>query len=159
MEDFKNRYPQVPNELVARIIPSGKWQGDSLPWNRRMRRRFQGTNVLIIHLFSGENQKFWTSRLNQGGKVAMCLDKAANPAQDLLNDEVASYLAYLCDAGLVESLLGGPPCRTVSALRFRPPGPPPVRSREGPERFGLENLSENLKELVMGDSVLFLRQL
>eukprot|EP00435_Cladocopium_sp_Y103_P000685 s2805_g1.t1 len=26
MEDFKNRYPQVPNELVARIIPSGKWQ-------------------------------------------------------------------------------------------------------------------------------------
>ena len=27
IEDFKSRYPQVPNELVARIISSGKWQG------------------------------------------------------------------------------------------------------------------------------------
>ena len=27
IEDFKSRYPQVPNELVARIIASGKWQG------------------------------------------------------------------------------------------------------------------------------------
>ena len=72
-----------------------------------MRRRFQGTNALIIHLFSGENQKFWTSRLNRGGKVTMCLDtdKAANPAHDLLNDEVASYLAYLCDTRVVEGHL------------------------------------------------------
>ena len=89
----------------------------------------------------------------------MCLDKAANPAQDLLNDEVASYLAYLCDTGVVEALLGGPPCRTVSALRFRPPGPSPVRSRTGPERFGLENLAGDLGGLVAGDPVLFLRQL
>ena len=88
----------------------------------------------------------------------MCLDKAANPAQDLLND-VASYLAYLCDTGVVEALLGGPPCRTVSALRFRPPGPSPVRSRTGPERFGLENLAGDLGGLVAGDPVLFLRQL
>ena len=98
-----------------------------------MRRRFQGTNALIIHLFSGENQKFWTSRLNRG--------------------------AYLCDTGVVEALLGGPPCRTVSALRFRPPGPSPVRSRTGPERFGLENLAGDLGGLVAGDPVLFLRQL
>ena len=35
----------------------------------------------------------------------MCLDKAVNSSQGLLNDEVASYLTFLCGSGRVESLV------------------------------------------------------
>ena len=38
----------------------------------------------------------------------MCLDKAVNSSQGLLNDEVASYLTFLCGSGRVESLVGRP---------------------------------------------------
>ena len=32
--------------------------------------------------------------------------------------------------GLVDVVIGGPPCSTWSRLRYRPNGPPPVRSRD-----------------------------
>ena len=59
---------------------------------------------------------------------------------------------------MVDVILGGPPCRTVSKLRFRRPGPPPLRARSGPERFAL-NLTDAMRELAWGDAVLWLRQL
>ena len=63
----------------------------------------------------------------------------------------------VCESGRVEAFLGGPPCRTVSKLRFRSPGPPPVRSRSGPERFGLRDLSPGLRECALQDTLLWLR--
>ena len=87
------------------------------------------------------------------------MDKEANLYQDLLRDEVTSYLAEVCEQGNVDSLIGGPPCRTVSKLRFRSPGPPPLRSREGPQRFALDDLTVAQKELAWGDAVLWMRQL
>ena len=82
-----------------------------------------------------------------------------DPAQDLLSDQLTSFLAELCEKGTVDALLGGPPCRTVSKLQFRQPGPPPLRARTGPQRFALENLSDSLRELAWNDAVLWMRQL
>ena len=62
-------------------------------------------------------------------------------------------------SGVVDALVGGPPCRTVSRARFRQPGPPPLRARYGPERFGLSGLTHDQRELAIGDGVLWLRQL
>ena len=82
-----------------------------------------------------------------------------DPAQDLLSDHLTSFLADLCERGSVDVVLGGPPCRTVSKLRFRQPGPPPLRARSGPERFALESLSDALRELAWNDAVLWMRQI
>ena len=83
----------------------------------------------------------------------------ADASQDLLSDQLASFLAEVCEKGTVDVLLGGPPCRTVSKLRFRRPGPPPLRARNGPERFVLNDLSDSMRELAWSDAVLWMRQL
>ena len=53
--------------------------------------------------------------------------------------------------------LVGPPCRSVSRLRHRAPGPRPVRGRDD-RRFGLSDLTVSEKELVVGDLALLLKQ-
>ena len=157
--DFKKMFPEVPDELAARVIPSGEWDGDCLPWNRRWRRQLQSCEDIILHLFSGPHQSWWSSRLNKRGRLTLCLDKEVSELQDLHHDGVASYLAFLAGEGRVAGVIGGPPCRSVSKLRFRRPGPPPVRARHGPQRFALEGLSEANHELAFGDAVLWMRQL
>ena len=64
----------------------------------------------------------------------------------------------LAASGRVKALLGGPPCRTVSALRYQEDGGPGVlRSEEFP--YGLPTLSAADHQLVVGDSVLLFRML
>ena len=112
-----------------------------------------------MHLFSGPDQAWWKKRLETSSRAVLCVDKMVDPAQDLLSDQLTSFLAELCEKGTVDALLGGPPCRTVSKLQFRQPGPPPLRARTGPQRFALENLSDSLRELAWNDAVLWMRQL
>ena len=60
-------------------------------------------------------------------------------------------------SGAVVSVIGGPPCRTVSACRSRSPGPRAVRSEEHP--YGFADLTNSKKQMVEGDSVLWLRMM
>ena len=83
----------------------------------------------------------------------ICVDKMADSNQDLLADQLTSFLAEVCEKGVVDVILGGPPCRKVSKLRLRRPGPPPLRARSGPERFALEDLSDAMRELAWNDAV------
>ena len=159
LRKFQERFPEVPDEIVVRVIPSGRWKGSDVPWNRHLRRRWSQADSIVVHLFSGPDQKWWKSHLEGGGRSVVCVDRDADPAQDLLADGVASFLAEMCMSGVVDALLGGPPCRTVSRARFRQPGPPPLRARYGPERFGLSGLTHDQRELAIGDGVLWLRQL
>ena len=53
--------------------------------------------------------------------------------------------------------LVGPPCRSVSRLRHRAPGPRPVRGRDD-RRLSLSDLTVSEKELVVGDLALLLKQ-
>eukprot|EP00913_Durusdinium_trenchii_P014186 g13313.t1 len=108
---------------------------------------------------NGPDQSWWRKRLETGSRSVLCVDKMVDPAQDLLSDHLTSFLADLCERGSVDVVLGGPPCRTVSKLRFRQPGPPPLRARSGPERFALESLSDALRELAWNDAVLWMRQI
>eukprot|EP00435_Cladocopium_sp_Y103_P055328 s781_g18.t1 len=57
---------------------------------------------------------------------------------------------------VVEQVLGKAEEGSVSVTVE--PAPLPLRSREGPERFGLEGLDESLKKRVEDDTVLWLRQ-
>ena len=66
------------------------------------------------------------------------------------------YLLALCASGRVSAILGGPPCRTVSALRYQnDDGPGVLRTDAYP--YGLPTLTPADHELVMGDSILMFR--
>ena len=80
--------------------------------------------------------------------------------QDLLDAGVWSYLLQLVRSSRVIAVLAGPPCRTVSAARYRDDGGPrPVRSRHGLQRFGLETNTMMEQQLADTDSQLWLRTL
>ena len=159
LTDLRKLWPEVPDELLARVIPSGKWSGDQVPLNRHQRKRLLSSPSVVVHLFSGPDQSWWKKRLESPSRAVVCIDKMVDLGQDLLSDQLTSFLAELCEKGNVDALIGGPPCRTVSKLRFRQPGPPPLRARSGPERFALADLSDVFRELAWNDAVLWMRQL
>ena len=149
----------LADELIARVVPMGKWSSDQVPLNRRQRQRVMSSSSVILHLFSGPDQSWWKKQLDSNTRTVLRIDKTVDSAQDLLSDQLTGFLAEVCEKGVVDVVLGGPPCRTVSKLRFRRPGPPPLRARNGPERFALNDLSDAMRELAFGDAVLWVRQL
>ena len=39
LTDLRTMWPEVPDELLARVVPSGKWSADQVPLNRNQRKR------------------------------------------------------------------------------------------------------------------------
>ena len=159
LSELKDLFPQVPHHLLERLLPKKSWTGEGLPWNRHERRRVRKAKEVVIHLFSGDSKRFWQKELEAESRAVLCIDTVIDQGMNLLRDDIFSYLLDLADGGTVCALLGGPPCRTMSRLRFKQPGPPPLREREGPYRFGLPQLDRYLRKQVEDDTVLFLRQL
>ena len=62
-------------------------------------------------------------------------------------------LAELCEDGMVDAVIGGPPCSTFSRARHRPGGPRPVRLR-GRWIWGLPGLADWEKRRVEEANVL-----
>ena len=158
LEEIRQMFPELPEEIAVRILPSSGWHGEDLPWNRRIRRRLRKASQVVIHLFSGKNSGFWQKELSGNGREVLCVDTELDRRQNVLNDGVYSYLLMLSDGGTVQAILGGPPCRTMSRLRYRQPGPPPLRTRLGANRFGFDGLDPQLQQRVEDDTVLWLRQ-
>eukprot|EP00435_Cladocopium_sp_Y103_P040850 s2478_g11.t1 len=156
---LKAVFPSTPDEVLARVPPKEEWKGQELPWNRRRRRRMLRAKEVVIHLFSGPDAKFWEKELSSPEREVICLDLEIDKRHDLRSDHLFAVLVHLCQRGTVRCILGGPPCRTVSRLRHTQPGPPPLRARSGPERFGLLNLDAWLRRRVEEDTTLWLRQL
>ena len=66
----------------------------------------------------------------------VCIDLQAEVPADLHDDQTNMYLLALAASGRVKAIVGGPPCRTVSALRYQDDGGPGVlRTEEHP--YGL----------------------
>eukprot|EP00435_Cladocopium_sp_Y103_P065207 s1247_g27.t1 len=158
LKELRTMFPEVPEEILERILPKRQWNAEELPWNRRTRRRIRRAAQVVIHLFSGKTDQFWKKELGREDREVLCVDVEIDRRQNLLRDDVYDYLLEVADGGTLEAVLGGPPCRTVSRLRYRQPGPPPLRSRLGPERFGLQGLDEVLLKKVHDDTILWLRQ-
>ena len=160
---LKALFPALPDEILMRVIPEMAYvqdgiDGSRLPWNRRKRRNIANAKQVVVHLFSGPDQRFWEKKLSGNGVEVLCVDLNAQVPADLHDDNVFRYLLMLAASGRVKTLLGGPPCRTVSALRYQNDGGPGVlRSEEHP--YGLPTLKEAEQELVVGDSVLLFRML
>ena len=73
----------------------------------------------------------------------------ADPLWDFTLPAVVALLCGLAAAGMLQFLLGGPPCGTFSRLRHLlwSPGPPPVRSR-GAHVWGLPWLTGSMARRV-----------
>ena len=90
--------------------------GARLPWNRRKRRRLARASNIIVHVFAGENPKFWENQLSTATTEVICVDLLGGCKADLMDRNVYGYLLQLAASGRLRTLLGGPPCRTISAF-------------------------------------------
>ena len=78
LQELKALFPQVPDDLLVRVPPRRRGTSEDLPWNRRLRRTFQGADALVMHLFSGPDQSFWKRKMAEHGLTALTLDKSAS---------------------------------------------------------------------------------
>ena len=65
-----------------------------MPWNRHFRRKVRKASEVVVHLFSGGDEKTW-QELGTEDRVVVCVDLALHRGHDLLSDQVASFLMEL----------------------------------------------------------------
>ena len=153
---MRKEYPKLPEEVIMRTIPDLSKEVDTtkLPWNRRKRRSLEKAERVVLHLFSGRDEKCW-QQLEDGRTQVLCVDVLLHGGSDLNNDNVFRYLLDLAVRGKICGVIGGPPCRTTSPCRYRQPGPRPVRSKAEP--YGMATLTSKEAEQVISDVCLWFR--
>ena len=128
-EFWRKWYPQVPREVLKFMKgQNGGGYVHQWPFNRHRRRQLETAKGVIVHLFAGTAVK-WDDLRSTGYEV-FCLDILKNDKEDLHNPALWGYLCRLARMGKLKILVGGPPCRTLSRLRHRRPGPRPLRGRQ-----------------------------
>lgn len=111
-----------------------------------------------MHFYSGPNGKFWEKELSTKDTEVLCIDILSTCKADVMDDKIYKYLLMLASTGKVREVLGGPPCRTVSALRFQCDGGPGIIRTEA-DPYGAPGISPEEQALVTKDALLFLRML
>lgn len=85
------------------------------------------------------------------------MDILHGKAEDVHHPVLWGFLMRLARQGSLVAIIGGPPRRTISRLRFRCPGPRPLCDRDH-GRFGLEGLSWDEQRLADHDTALVVKQ-
>ena len=155
-------FPGLPEDVLTRLVPpldvlESDDFGSMLPWNRRKRRRVHRAKNVVVHVFAGENHQWWEKQCSSRDTEVLCVDIIGGPVKaNLLDPNIYAYLLGIAGSGKLKVLLGGPPCRTVSALRYQDDdGPRPVRTEECP--YGIEELTPQEAEMVEHDVILMHR--
>ena len=153
---IKKEFPDLPDAICRRVVPKmSEIDSEKLPWNRRLRRKMMKSKRVVLHLFSGPDEKTWKV-LDDADTMVICVDKVLHPRSDVLNDHLMMFLLKLAMTGSVHAILGGPPCRSVSACRYADDGgPKPVRSEQEP--YGLATLSQQQRDWVEDDIAMLFR--
>ena len=123
------------------------------PWNRRIRRRLERSNGVLIHLCSGKQR--WKPVCHARFEV---LEVEVQHGHDILSPSVCSYLLKLARLGLIRGVIGGPQCSTLSRLRnVYDNGPRPLRGRGDETRYGLPDLNEEEYNAVRDSNAIWVR--
>ena len=129
-------FEDVPDYILQKVVPEDfsldENQQERLPWNRRCRRRHQKAKRIILHLYSGPDEKYWVEKFQGPETEVICIDTCLNPKSNMLNDATMVYLIRLVLQGKIAAVIGGPPCRTVSACRYHEQGTPEAETWQGP---------------------------
>ena len=148
--------------MVEGFDPSRRWEYlKGLPLSRKQRKRLMNSNSWVIHLYSGEvdNTSYFKESL-KGDRVPLEIDITKSKAWNL-NQKASAYQALLWAAcqGKIDSVLGGPRCRTWSILRSRPAEgfPPPGRAAD--QLYGLRDLDPKERLKVDQDTALVAKQM
>ena len=160
---MRQEFPELPDHIMMKLIPhldvvQTEGFGAKLPWNRHKRRKLDKAKNIILHLFSGADKKYWDKQCSTATTEVLCIDTSGLTPANSHDRNVFGYLLSLCASGRVKAILAGPPCRTVSALRYQNDGGPGIlRTDQHP--YGLPDLSAADAELVEGDVILWFRML
>eukprot|EP00435_Cladocopium_sp_Y103_P047340 s1132_g13.t2 len=160
---MRHEFPGLPDHVLAKLIPNldmlgSENFGSMLPWNRHKRRRLLKAKNIVLHLYSGPDHKFWEKQCSSNSTEVLCVDICGPTKANMHDRNIFGYILSLCASGRVRTILAGPPCRTVSALRYQQDGGPPVlRTDDFP--YGLPDLAASDADLVLGDVVLWYRML
>ena len=156
--------PEEVKELLAEGFDPdrGKDYVKALPLPRRDRRRLLASNNWVVHLYAGASAGSGDAfnLLNKGGKVLLEIDVCSSRLWDMnLVGGVCRCLLWAAAAKKVDDVLGGPPCRTFSALLHRPREgyPEPARSKQHPH--GLPQLDARRQAQVHRDTALIAKQM
>ena len=143
-------FPELPQQILERVICPVGFHVDRVPFNCHERRKLFNPKIpTLLHLFSG------AQRWSDCGHV---LHIEKEKGSDLLSNDVFGMILQAVLSGSVNGCVGGPPCNTVSACRMADDGGPrQVRSREGPERYGLYGNTPTEQATVDDASVLWFR--
>ena len=128
---MKELFPDLPDELMMKLIPrleqvKAENFGTKIPWNRHKRRRLAKAKHIVLHIYAGEDHKFWEQKCSTETTEVLCVDLQGPLPANVLDSNVFAYLLSLCATGKVRAVLLGPPCRTISALRYQQDGGPGV---------------------------------
>ena len=140
----------------------GKAYLKQLPLSRRERRRLLASNAWVVHLYAGEPsaKDDPLKAVNLAGKVLLEVDVCNSRLWDLHRPHgVYQLLLWAASCGKIDDIIGGPPCRTYSALLHRPREgyPQPARSSAFP--YGLPTLDPRRRAMVDKDTALVAKQL
>ena len=131
-------------------------------WDLQERRKLLTSNAWVVHLYAGEPsaKDDPLKAVNLGGKVLWEVDVCNSRLWDLHRPH-GVYQLRLCAAscGKIDDIIGGPPCRTYTALLHRPREgyPQPARSSAFP--YGLPTLDPRRRAMVDKDTALVAKQL
>ena len=157
VQTLRQWFPEAPEEQISMWAVKKEVDTDLLPFNRKFRKKLRQAEHVAIHLFSGPQQGWWRKAAPKGWEI-VCIDLGHQ--QDFLSDDLFAFVIQLIKSGKVRSVVGGPPCRTVSVLRSKNDGGPrQLRSRFGNGRWGIHGLRPFERSMVDGDNQLWLRTL
>ena len=126
--------------------------------NRRSRRRLHESDKWIVHLFAGKESREEYKYLERHGYVVLELDLERGATHDVLSPAVWRALEWAARSGKIAGIIGGPPCRSYSMLRYQRPGPSPVRTNAYPYG-GWPGQPAAEEELAVKDTSLFVRMI
>ena len=140
--------------MVEGFDPSKGWEYlKGLPLSRKQRKRLMSSNSWVVHLYSGEvDNTSYSKESLKGDRVLLEIDIAKSKA-------VYQALLWTACQGKIDSVIGGPPCRSWSILRSRPAEgfPPPGRAAD--QLYGLTDLDPKERLNVDQDTALAAKQM
>ena len=97
-------FPEVPSYLIENVACHGQWNADRSPWNRSKRRAIEKAKFVVLHLYSGDDDKIWKQLERQSNGVEV-IQVELKKGADMRNNDLMAYLEELARAGRIDQVL------------------------------------------------------